>query len=255
MPYAVLPGYTLWYLRGGEGTPVVFLHGAGASSWIWKPVFLNTPAGAVYYALDLPGHGGSYPARSRTVEEYAEVLLAFIRWLASGPVVMVGHDMGALVAYEAASRAPSLCAGLILLNALEGAALPPEMLRELDASPLGAVERYMEALGGGLDEQLRKDLLLLLSQEGGRIFAGDLIACSSYRPSERGWSGFCALIKCDRDPLAREPLLPLRYKEKYVLEGVGHFPMLESPKALSAAVERLLSPFLRPRKRRAARGH
>lgn len=93
--------------------PVVWVHGWGMSSAIWRavPSFAAAPA----LALDLPGHGGRSWDGGLGADAglWAEDLLA----RAPERAVWVGWSLGGLLALEAARRAPERVARLILLGA------------------------------------------------------------------------------------------------------------------------------------------
>jgi pimeloyl-[acyl-carrier protein] methyl ester esterase len=93
--------------------PVVWVHGWGMSSVIWRavPAFAAGPA----LALDLPGHGGRLWDAGLGADAglWADDLLA----RASERAVWVGWSLGGLLALEAARRAPGRVARLILLAA------------------------------------------------------------------------------------------------------------------------------------------
>ncbi len=93
--------------------PVVWVHGWGMSSVIWRavPAFAAGPA----LALDLPGHGGrSWDAGlGADAGLWAEDLLV----RAPERAVWVGWSLGGLLALEVARRAPERVARLVLLGA------------------------------------------------------------------------------------------------------------------------------------------
>lgn len=92
--------------------PVVWVHGWGMSSAIWRavPAFAAETA----LALDLPGHGGRLwdEGLGADAGRWAEDLLA----RAPERAVWVGWSLGGLLALEAARRAPERVARLILLG-------------------------------------------------------------------------------------------------------------------------------------------
>lgn len=104
-----------------DGEPVVLLHGIPASSELWRGV-LPLLAGAGYraWAPDLPGYGGTrLPLEADHGLAAAAELLA--SWLGgdgtpspSGPVWLVGHDLGGAVAQVLAVRHPGHLCGLVL---------------------------------------------------------------------------------------------------------------------------------------------
>jgi pimeloyl-ACP methyl ester carboxylesterase len=97
----------------GTGTPVVLLHGLGASSRYWKPVVDQLAAQHRTLAVDLLGFGRSpKPGRaSYDVDCHADTLAPHV------PVgsVVVAHSTGASIALRLATRHPDRVAGLVLV--------------------------------------------------------------------------------------------------------------------------------------------
>ncbi|WP_210650228.1 alpha/beta fold hydrolase [Nocardioides sp. SYSU D00065] len=102
---------------GSRHAPVVLcVHGLGGSSSVWRTFADAVGPSLRVLAIDLPGHGRS-PAQGRTmsVAESARVLEGVIDELQVGPVVLVGHSMGAAVSMLTAASAPSSVSRLLLL--------------------------------------------------------------------------------------------------------------------------------------------
>ncbi len=73
-------------------------------------------AGVRTIAVDLPGFGGSNTlAGPYDLDRFAGELRALLASLATGPVVVVGHSMGAKVALRLAVEAPEMVRGLVLV--------------------------------------------------------------------------------------------------------------------------------------------
>ena len=110
-------GTRLRYLEcGGDGTPVLLLHGFGAdlNSWMFTQPALAD--GHRTLALDLPGHGGSGkdvgPGDANALRQSVE---GFLAALDPGPVHLVGHSMGGAIAALLAARRPDLARTLTLI--------------------------------------------------------------------------------------------------------------------------------------------
>ena len=101
---------------GGDGPPVVFVHGFGGDSSNW---LFNQPALAQNhetYALDLPGHGRS----SKQIVEgdvpwLTGVVVSFLDQLELEKVHLVGHSLGAAVCLNSAINEPGRAASVTLL--------------------------------------------------------------------------------------------------------------------------------------------
>ena len=111
-------GARLRYLElgGGDGTPVLLLHGFGAdlNSWMFtQPVLAE---GHRALALDLPGHGGSgRDVGAGDGAALSAVVEGFLAALDPGPVHLVGHSMGGAIAALLAARRPDLVRSLTLI--------------------------------------------------------------------------------------------------------------------------------------------
>jgi len=89
------------YLAGGEGPPLILLHGIGldAATVSWRHAMPVLAEDHTVYALDLPGHGASdKPRRTYTTEYYVDTLSAFIDELEIEGAGLVGISMGGAVA-------------------------------------------------------------------------------------------------------------------------------------------------------------
>ena len=98
-----------WRQLGPEdGTPVVLLHGFGASSGHWRG---NAPvlaaAGYCVYAMDLLGFGASDQTQNSLDNRlWSRQLQHFLSTVIGRPAVLVGNSIGGLVALTTAVFAP-----------------------------------------------------------------------------------------------------------------------------------------------------
>ena len=111
-------GPRLRYAVGGDGTPLVLVHGLGGTIENWRA--LAPPLTARHRVLvpDLPGHGRSAPLpEARDVDALAEAVLAIAAAEESRDAVWVGHSLGGVVALRAAVLRPDAVRGLVLAAA------------------------------------------------------------------------------------------------------------------------------------------
>lgn len=100
---------------GGDGSPLLFLHGTGCDSRDWDRVVARLP-GVRAVRMDFRGHGRSdVPPGPFTLDDLAEDSLALIDRLDQTDVLLVGHSLGGMVAMAAASRSRRV-GGLVLLE-------------------------------------------------------------------------------------------------------------------------------------------
>lgn len=115
---------------GGEGTPIVLVHGLGGSHLNWSLVARGLAELGRVVAVDLPGFGITPPAgRSLDVRRQAAFLDRFIAECVGEPAVVVGNSLGGLIGlYTAAADVTGRLGGLVLVDA----ALPPMVARMPD---------------------------------------------------------------------------------------------------------------------------
>jgi pimeloyl-ACP methyl ester carboxylesterase len=104
---------------GGDGRPLLALHGAAAHAHWWDPVAPHLAAHFRVLALDWRGHGRSAwprPPAYRT-EDFSADLVGVIERLGLEDVVMVGHSMGGHNAMAFAAWHPDRLARLVIVDA------------------------------------------------------------------------------------------------------------------------------------------
>lgn len=117
----------------GEGPLVVLLHGFPESRRSWKRHLpLLARAGFRAVAPDLRGYGDS--PKPRGIDAYAMTEIVadvaeLIESAGDGPCVVVGHDWGAMVAWNLAMMRPELVRRLVIVNVPHPAAIQREIAR------------------------------------------------------------------------------------------------------------------------------
>ena len=113
--------------HGGEGLPIVLVHGLGGSTADWDAVApALTEIGRVI-ALDLPKFGFFPPAGEDGLDAMTAALVGFLEEVveeaAGAPAVLIGNSMGGLVSTLIAGERPDLVAALVLV----APAFPPRL--------------------------------------------------------------------------------------------------------------------------------
>ncbi|MEV6235153.1 alpha/beta hydrolase [Lentzea sp. NPDC051838] len=106
--YTDVDGVRMHYVTGGSGTPVVLIHGWPQTWYGWAPIMPALAEKHTVYALDLPGLGdstGSPTAYDKaTLARYVHTLT---KKLDLQNAAIIGHDLGAAVAFQYASKFPA----------------------------------------------------------------------------------------------------------------------------------------------------
>lgn len=243
--------YEVYYEVAGRGTPVLFLHTAGADGRQYLGQIADTELAKNYsmYAVDLPFHGKSMPPRDwdghpylLTAAIYRDWVCAFIDQIIGEPAIVVGGSMGAAMALVLAAERPDHLRGIVALE-------PPFQSR-------GRRNPYQNhvAVHGGLHNGAyvrglmsptspisdRRRAAWIYSQGGPGVYPGDL----AFYSDEFDGAVTAPAIDATRTPVA---LLSGTYDYSatpadgaklaalipgalhIVMEGLGHFPMTEHP--------------------------
>jgi pimeloyl-ACP methyl ester carboxylesterase len=116
--FADVNGVRLRYVVGGEGPPVVLLHGFAQTGHMWIPLMKELAARHTVVVPDLRGAGGSgKPDSGYDKKTMAEDVHALTAQLGYRRVAIVGHDIGLMVAYAYAAQHPDETDRVVLMDA------------------------------------------------------------------------------------------------------------------------------------------
>lgn len=114
-----LAGVSTAVLEGGDGPPVVLLHGPGEFAGNWMRIIPELVKTHRVVAPDLPAHGASTVVDGRL--DTAGVLgwlRGLIEHTCSTPPALVGHVLGGAIAARFAISQPDRIGGLVLVDSL-----------------------------------------------------------------------------------------------------------------------------------------
>ncbi|MFB8386938.1 alpha/beta fold hydrolase [Microbacterium sp. NPDC055910] len=175
-----LAGVDLYVVEMGAGTPIVLLHGFPQSSREWAGVASLLAPHARVVVPDLRGSGRSgAPGGSYRLEVLGDDVLGLLDALGIERAVVVGHDIGALVAADLAMRHPERVSRLVVMS------VPPMYLR-MTGSMVGSMKylwfQYALAVPGlgarllrGGRQRLPRWLFATFAHRGG-VSAADIDA-------------------------------------------------------------------------------
>lgn len=252
-------GVPIHYSVQGTGEPaLVFVHCWNCDRNLWENQVAEFSKKHRVVTIDLPGHGKSGQDRKNwSIESYGEDVKTVVTKLDLKRVVLVGSSMGGPISLEAARRMPDRVVGLVPVDTLQNieSKVPPEQLeavfKQLQAD-------YKTAVTGILNQ-------LFFGPKTPAAVKARVIAETTARPPELALTILKAILSYDSAPALREIKVPIRainadlvptdlqVNRKYapqfdavVMEGSGHYPMLEDP----VTFNRHLAEFLQslPRK-------
>jgi pyruvate dehydrogenase E2 component (dihydrolipoamide acetyltransferase) len=207
-----------------KATPLVCVHGlAGSSRW-WAAVAGDLEAAGPVALLDLPRAlpPGDLPGWvARAIDELG------------GPVDLVGHSLGGLVALRVAAARPDVVRKLILIappgiQSRRSAIAygPPVVATMLRTRPRFLVRAATDAARAGPRNLLRG---------GAHVAATDARseAARVHTPTLLVWGMHDRMTP---STIGREWLQALPDARLHVIEDAGHIPMVEAPSELVAAI-------------------
>lgn len=108
----------LHYLTAGNGPAVILIHGYTQTSHMWKPLIPLLAKTHTVIAPDLPGIGDSgIPASGSDMKTAAVRIHDLVKSLGISKAVVVGHDIGLMVAYAYATQFPTETEKLVVMDA------------------------------------------------------------------------------------------------------------------------------------------
>lgn len=103
--FAEVNGVRLHYLIAGKGDLVLLLHGYAENSHMWRPLMVQAAKTHTVIAPDLRGFGqSSKPMNGYDKKTMAQDVHALTQSLGYQRAVVVGHDIGLMVAYAYAAQ-------------------------------------------------------------------------------------------------------------------------------------------------------
>lgn len=152
--------------------PVLLLHGLGVGGVVWQAFARRLLPRLAGIAPDLRGHGQSDgPYEGYQPSDYAQDIVALLEH--EGPMPIVGHSLGALVALETAAMRPDLAPWLALLDPpLDRTQRNPDIpeVYRLRHAPPGELEAYLLSVNPGGGAFLAQTLATLFRQANDAAF-------------------------------------------------------------------------------------
>jgi pimeloyl-ACP methyl ester carboxylesterase len=116
--FAEIKGVRMRYFVGGDGPPLVLVHGLGGAASNWIELIPLLSARHRLLVPDLPGHGGStaLPAVSG-LEPFADRVALVAEREGMLPAPVVGHSLGGMLVLRLALRRPDDVQAVVLAGA------------------------------------------------------------------------------------------------------------------------------------------
>lgn len=250
MPYITVANRKIFYaehnVRAGSGA-VILIHGAAANHLVWPGPVRRLPNRRVL-ALDLPGHGRSQPPGRRLITHYAEVVCEFIRALHLEKVILLGHSMGGAIALQLAADTGHAIHGVIVVGTAMRMRVSERLLSESLADTPQAIESILSNGFSDATPQLLNRCREQMRSISPTTFFGDFLACNRFDLRDRVAeimvptlviSGTADNMVHTRFSATLADGLP--NGDLALIEGAGHFTMLERPYQVAEIAESFIA--------------
>jgi pimeloyl-ACP methyl ester carboxylesterase len=246
--YAKLDGMKVHYKSLGEGkTALVFVHGwtADMTSWRYQAPGFDGQVRMVF--VDLPGHGQSdKPKIDYSMELFARAVETVLTDAGVEKAVLAGHSMGTPVVRQYYRLYPKKVLGLIAMDGrLQKMDLPPEQIekfvKQFESPDFKAVvSKFIDGMmTADTPEEVRKHLREAYPS------APPHVAVSAMKAMQDPVIWKDDPIKVPTQTVLAKSRFWTPEYEKYVkklapgidyqvMDGVGHFLMMEKPKEVNA---------------------
>jgi esterase len=244
---------------GGQGLPVVILHGLFASSKNWVGTAQHLCGSCRPFALDLRNHGDSPHCESHTLEDTIGDLEQWLQSRRLEQAVLLGHSMGGLVSMGFALSHPQAVRGLIVVDILP-MGYRPDFTREfealsLDLSPYKSRREIDEAMAPVIPDLQERQFLEMNAErtDGGfrwklnvrALKSSEFLQGPDFSVFEKPYDGPALLIAGGESPFTRESDRP-RFTEYFpkgtieVLEDCGHWLHYICSREFQGVVQRFI---------------
>lgn len=237
----------------GRGEPaLVFIHGWSCDSSYWRAQVEEFRSRYTVATVDLAGHGAS--GRNRTswsMAAFGADVAAVARELPNEKLVLIGHSMGGPVALAAAPALGERLLGIIGIDTFKSVDAVPQprseadaVLAQMKADFVGTTREFVDLhfFAKGADPALRRQIVhdMALAPPEVAIPALAALLEMDHAAALAGAGVPIVAINADlgapTDEAGIRTLAP-RFRLE-VVEGLGHFLMMEDPPRVNALIER-----------------
>lgn len=245
-------------IRGKGDTALVFLHGFCGDREYWKNQVNVFAADYRVVTLDQAGHGESGKDRKRwTASGLAADVETVAKALDLKRVILIGHSMSGQISLMAAKRMPDMVIAVIGVDTLQNAeSQTPEevkkmVLEGIQADFKGFMTRmFPSLLHEKTDPELRKWLTTKAVGQDPKMAIGlmrdlmDLEEKPLFKDAKKP-------VRCINSggPFPFYTPTAVEINKKYadysalIIDGVGHYPMLEKPVEFNQKLQKVLREF------------
>lgn len=256
--FATAPdGVSIAYDVRGAGEPaLVFIHGWCCNRSFWKNQVDAFATDHQVVTLDLPGHGASGSNRSAwSIRGLGADVQAVVEARGLSKVVLVGHSLGGPIALEAARLLPGRVVAVIAIDTLQDVdfVYPPEAVEQMAArferDFTGTMTQAVRSMFTDAADPVLVEWVMTNSVGANHAAAAAIMRDYTNFDMKRALSDAKVPVRClNAMPRDEEGGVPTNVErnrqfadfDAVMLEGGGHFPMLEQPQSFNEQLREVL---------------
>lgn len=251
----------------GSGRPVIFIPGLACDASIWDGTVAHLGGKVQAHVVSLAGFAGNPPIGGPLIPTARDEIIEYVRQNHLDHPVIVGHSLGAFLAYWIAETAPDAIGGAIPVDgapffpALFDPTATPEQVRP-DAEKMAAgfaalppdafAKRMGQFLGQMMSKPEDQQRVGAVAGKSDPKTAADAIAfvfTTDLRPDLGKIKARVVLVVADmKGQIPRDALVStwngliaaIPHHELVVIDDSKHFVMLDQPEAFYAALDKSL---------------
>ena len=224
---------------------LIFVHGSGAYSDIWRYQTAYFPDS---HAVDLPGHPHGQAIES--VEECAEWLNKYIEGKGYKDVVLTGHSFGGAIALMYALRYPQELKGAIVIGSGARLRVHPIFLAPCEEAIKGNPQKWyelVEEMYRLTPEDYKREMVEKQKTIGPAVMLNDFLCCDKFDIMDRVHEiKVPTLIMCGESDV----MTPVKFADYLgakitdsnvvIIPQATHLVFAEKPEAVNKAIEDFL---------------
>lgn len=229
-----------------HSTPVLFVHGNGASAHQWRAQVAHLQPSRPAYAFDLPGMGQAPPATDYSVAANADAIGRAADAHQLERFVLVAHSYGGAPAAYYASRHPDRVAALVLVDSTWNVNIDDELAQRvadaIRADRDKVVHGWFGKIMNNSSPAVQKEVFDDVARSNIDAFLGaleglrhiDMKALLDSYPGPK-FAIAAADIESPQSLHMRYPSIPVKK-----IAGTGHWLMLDKPDDVNRALDEIL---------------
>ena len=254
MPFFTYNEKKIFYQIKGNGTEkaIIFIHGSGGNSNLWKHQLNGLDGISSKIAVDLPSHAQSDKFSELSLELYVDVLNVLIDSLKLKEVMLAGQSLGGAVIQSYYLKYPDKVSALILIGTGARLRVLPstfDILKKnfqeyLNLSPMGAFYRKTS-------KEITDYYIEEVSKTDKEVIYDDYSICDKFDVMDKmNLIKIPCLIICGKDDKLTPPKYAMYFNDKIerselvLIDEAGHLVMLEKLDEVNQAIEDFIEKYL-----------